>query len=50
MNTDIEVDDLTEAEARAELDRLAEMLARANRAYHGADDPEISDKLTHRGK
>ena len=37
------VDDVTEAEARAELARLAELLAAANTAYHGADAPEISD-------
>ncbi|MCF1709996.1 NAD-dependent DNA ligase LigA [Tabrizicola sp. J26] len=37
------VGELTEAEARAELDVLAEGIARANRAYHTADAPEISD-------
>ncbi|WP_412563114.1 NAD-dependent DNA ligase LigA [Thalassobius sp. MITS945101] len=37
------VEDLTEGEARAELARLAEVLAAANAAYHGADAPEISD-------
>lgn len=37
------VEDLAEAEARAELARLAEVLAAANTAYHGADAPEISD-------
>ena len=37
------VSDLTEAQARAELDRLAEALTRANRAYHTEDAPEISD-------
>jgi len=37
------VDSLTEAEARAELDRLAGVLAEANAAYHTADAPEISD-------
>ncbi len=37
------VDQVTEAEARAELARLAEAIARANRAYHTLDAPEISD-------
>jgi DNA ligase (NAD+) len=37
------VDDLSEAEARAELARLAEALAAANTAYHTLDAPEISD-------
>lgn len=37
------VENLAKAEARAELARLAEVLARANTAYHGADAPEISD-------
>lgn len=35
--------DLNEAEAGAELARLADELARANRAYHQADTPEITD-------
>jgi len=34
---------LTEAEAQAELARLAEEVARHNRAYHQEDAPEISD-------
>jgi DNA ligase (NAD+) len=34
---------LTEAEAAAELDRLAAEIARANRAYHTDDAPEIPD-------
>ena len=37
------VDTLTEAGASAELDRLAEALAAANRAYHTDDAPEMSD-------
>lgn len=37
------IDKLTEAEARAELAHLAEVLAAANRAYHTLDAPEISD-------
>lgn len=34
---------LTETEAKAELDRLAGVLAAANAAYHQKDAPEISD-------
>jgi len=37
------VDSLTPEEARAELARLAAAIGRANRAYHQADAPEISD-------
>ncbi|WP_112309465.1 NAD-dependent DNA ligase LigA [Pseudogemmobacter bohemicus] len=37
------VEDLSEAEARAELEMLAQRLGRANRAYHTEDAPEISD-------
>ncbi len=37
------VETLTEAEARAELERLAREIARANTAYHADDAPEISD-------
>ncbi|WP_336097361.1 NAD-dependent DNA ligase LigA [Roseovarius sp. CH_XMU1461] len=37
------VERLTEDAARAELARLADLLQRANAAYHGADAPEISD-------
>ncbi|MEQ8903276.1 MAG: NAD-dependent DNA ligase LigA [Roseovarius sp.] len=40
---DLEVEDLTELQARAELARLAEILAAANTAYHTEDAPEISD-------
>ncbi|MCT4558003.1 MAG: NAD-dependent DNA ligase LigA [Pelagimonas sp.] len=40
---DISVDTLTEAQAQEELLALAIVLDQANRAYHGADDPEISD-------
>ncbi|MGV6847778.1 MAG: NAD-dependent DNA ligase LigA [Marinibacterium sp.] len=43
MTDAIPVEALTEAEARAELARLAEILSRANLAYHGADAPEIDD-------
>ena len=37
------VEELTEAEAQAELARLAAAIARANRAYHAEDAPEIPD-------
>ncbi len=37
------VDEMNEAEARAELARLAAALAQANTAYHTLDAPEISD-------
>ncbi len=37
------VAELTEAEARDELARLAEAIARADQAYHGRDAPEITD-------
>ena len=37
------VDKLSSAEAEKELDRLAKEIARHDRAYHGADAPEISD-------
>jgi DNA ligase (NAD+) len=40
---DKRVEDLTEDEARAELDRLAKSLADANTAYHTLDAPEITD-------
>ena len=37
------VEELDKQEARAELARLAEILAQANEAYHTRDAPEISD-------
>jgi DNA ligase (NAD+) len=37
------IDDLTEGDARAELARLAGLLAEANAAYHTHDAPKISD-------
>ncbi|MFU8777711.1 MAG: NAD-dependent DNA ligase LigA, partial [Roseovarius sp.] len=43
MTDTIAVEDLTEAEAQAELARLAVLLAAANRAYHTEDAPEITD-------
>ncbi|SNR70484.1 NAD-dependent DNA ligase LigA [Puniceibacterium sediminis] len=41
--SEIAVDDLSEAEARAELKRLSGLLKRANWAYHAEDAPELSD-------
>jgi len=41
--TEIDVEDLTEDQARAELIALARNLADANTAYHAEDAPEISD-------
>ncbi len=43
MEADKPVAELTEAEARAELARLADEIARANTAYHHDDAPDISD-------
>ena len=43
MTEGIAVDDLTEAQARAELDRLGALLAAADRAYHTEDAPVITD-------
>jgi DNA ligase (NAD+) len=43
MSGDVEVESLTEAEATAELERLAKEIARADAAYHTHDAPEISD-------
>ena len=40
---DIEIPDLSKAQARAELARLAGVLAQANDAYHREDAPQISD-------
>ena len=37
------VDELTQEEAAAELERLATEIARHDRLYHGEDKPEISD-------
>ena len=39
----VDLEQLTEAEARVELARLAEAIAAANRAYHTLDAPELSD-------
>ena len=43
QDNDTLVADLSEEAARAELARLADAIARANRAYHAEDAPEISD-------
>lgn len=43
MQTDRSVKDLNEAEAAAELARLAECLARADHAYHQTDAPDLTD-------
>ncbi len=43
MSTETPVDELTEEDARTELERLADLLAQANTAYHQDDAPEISD-------
>jgi len=43
MSGDMAVESLSEAEARAELERLAQEIARADAAYHTHDAPEISD-------
>ncbi|WP_370202906.1 NAD-dependent DNA ligase LigA [Salipiger bermudensis] len=40
---EIDVEALSEDQARAELERLAGLLAQANLAYHTEDAPEISD-------
>lgn len=43
MSSHKDVAELTQSEAKAELDRLADLLHQANAAYHTADDPVISD-------
>ena len=43
MSNSITPADMTEDQARAELERLAKALLRANRLYHAEDAPEISD-------
>ena len=43
MTSEIAVEVLSKAQAKTELARLAEFLAAANDAYHGADNPDISD-------
>ena len=43
MDERIAVDELTDAQAEAELARLADEIARADRAYHQQDAPEIPD-------
>src|SRR6056297_3129430 len=43
MTDRIDVDRLTEADARAELARLSKVLAQADTAYHTEDAPVMSD-------
>ncbi len=43
MTAEIAVEKLSEAEARAELARLADVLAKANTAYHAEDAPAMDD-------
>lgn len=43
MSDTINISDMTEAQARDELARLANLLADANRAYHTEDAPRIDD-------
>ncbi|KAJ03429.1 NAD-dependent DNA ligase LigA [Sulfitobacter mediterraneus] len=43
MTSETAVDALSKTQAEAELARLAQLLSEANAAYHGADDPDISD-------
>ena len=43
MTSGVSVTDLTPAQARDELARLATLIADANRAYHGEDAPDLSD-------
>jgi DNA ligase (NAD+) len=43
MTAQKDIDQLTEAEAREELARLAVLLAAANEAYHKLDAPDLSD-------
>ena len=43
MVSEPRIDEMTEAQARAELARLAAQLAEADRAYHQADAPAMSD-------
>ena len=43
MTGDSDIAQMNKADARRELTRLAELLLRANQAYHAEDAPEISD-------
>ncbi|MEP1198702.1 NAD-dependent DNA ligase LigA [Tateyamaria sp.] len=43
VSADTPTKDLSEQAAKAELDRLAELLEQANRAYHTDDAPDITD-------
>ena len=43
MSDEISIDSMTKEQAAAELARLASLLAGANTAYHGGDDPVMDD-------
>ena len=43
MSSDKKIEQLSEAEAMAELERLANEIAKHDEAYHGQDAPLISD-------
>ncbi len=43
MSDEISIDSMTKEQAAAELARLASLLAGANTAYHGGDDPVMND-------
>jgi len=43
LTADISIEDLDDISAKAELARLADILSKANAAYHGADDPVFDD-------
>ena len=43
MFEQIAVDDLTQDQAKVELDRLAKLITQANEAYHRHDSPDLSD-------
>ena len=43
MSDEISIDSMTKEQAAAELARLARLLAGANTAYHGGDDPVMDD-------
>jgi DNA ligase (NAD+) len=43
MSQDIDIDVLSESQARAEVARLSDVLRQANIAYHREDDPSLTD-------